>query len=147
MFSLLKTTQFCLQVFQFSGSLFRGPRYWRKRIEKKVRKIGWGLGEKEREMEHLIPVCQLLVYPLIGEYWQLTSTLTPITWPRASWIKKIHDRKQIRRASKFTEISLDNCLQGFPNIDALRWAKAVSAQSDQKERRFCDHCPTVSASA
>ena len=35
-----------------------------------------------------IPVCHLLVYPMIGQFWQFTSTLMSITWLRACKVKQ-----------------------------------------------------------
>ena len=45
---------------------------WGKRVEKKYAKIAWGLG---RDRVVKITVYLFLVYPMIGQLWQFTSTL------------------------------------------------------------------------
>ena len=76
------------------SSLFQALRWSRKRRELRV-KSEWGLGSRRggRACKHLfnffIPVYQLLVYPLIGQFWQFTSTLRHYFDSRAE-----HERKR-----------------------------------------------------
>ena len=78
-------------------SLSHAPRKWRKRIELQNR-----VGPRRRRSSgtcisiifntSIPPVYLLLVYPVIGQLWQFTSTLTSIIWLRTRSRKNMSSR-------------------------------------------------------
>ena len=119
-------TKFMLRLAcsRLPDSRARGIEKARTRKKKNGRKLGrgGGGGACNHFFKRPVPVYQLLVYSLIGQIWQVISTLSKRVVPVTILsLRKMACGVHSREINEATITStLNECLKDFPHIESLR---------------------------